>query len=174
MALLRKGGHRAPRCLPPHVSTLSRVDLELKSHKTQVSFLAATSFQLHLSSLISILMGYSCRHSRTIPPCAVTRTCGNRIYRRTVCVYTCTHACARVHPARLRRGSSRILAAYHHDRRVSGSARSPSNVLRHYARLRPSSFYLFPQGWQILPLNGVAMGKRARDGKGGRAFETPG
>lgn len=45
----------------PHVSTLSRVDLELKSHKTQVSFLAATSFQLHLSSLISILMGYSCR-----------------------------------------------------------------------------------------------------------------
>lgn len=36
-------------------------DLELKSHKAQVPFLVVASFRLHLSSLISILMCYSCR-----------------------------------------------------------------------------------------------------------------
>jgi len=46
--------------------------LELKSHKAPVPFLAAASFRLHLSSLISILMGYSCRlaHDSAAPMCA--------------------------------------------------------------------------------------------------------
>jgi len=83
----------------------------------------------------------------------------------------CVHARVCTRTSRDWRSSSRILAAYYHHCRVLGSARSPSNVPRHCARPRPSSFYLFPLGWQILPLNGVAMEKRARGGKG--AFETP-
>lgn len=41
--------------------TLLSADPELKSHKDQVPFLAAVSFEAHLSPLISILMVYSCR-----------------------------------------------------------------------------------------------------------------
>lgn len=54
----------APRCAAffSSLRPLCNADLELKSHKVRGPFPRhAVSFQLHLSSLISILMGYSCR-----------------------------------------------------------------------------------------------------------------
>lgn len=91
-----------PRCkvplhsppFSPCISFLS-ADLELKSHKAQVPFLDAASFQLHLSSLISILMVYSCRFAhavfRCVETCMYNYVC---VYR---CVYVCTHARTRTH-----------------------------------------------------------------------------
>lgn len=95
---------RPPRCnvpfhpppFSPCISFLS-ANLELKSHKAQVPFLDAASFQLHLSSLISILMVYSCRLAH-----AVLRSVETCVY---IAVHVRTHAypdvipiVARAHP----------------------------------------------------------------------------
>lgn len=58
---------------------------ELKSHKERVSFLAAVSFEAHLSPLISILMVYSCRPADD--PTVCENVCAPVSLRVAVCPY---------------------------------------------------------------------------------------
>jgi len=125
-----------PRGLPS--ITLCHADLELKSHKAQVPFLATVSFQLHLSSLISILMGYSCwlAHDSAV----VTQTCGNRIYRRLTCV--CTRMRVHAHiprPAKLIQNPRCVPPPLS---RIGKRTKAPQTFSDITLGSRPSSFHL--------------------------------
>lgn len=94
----------------------------------------------------------------TIPPC------GNPSYIPVPCACTCTHVCAHAHLATGEAHPESWLritttVAYRE------ALETPQTFSDIAVRLRPSSFYLFPQGWQILPLNGAAMEQRAWGGK---------
>lgn len=85
-----------------HVSSYPPLpaEAELKSHKELVPFLAAVSFQAHLSPLISILMVYSCR-----PVDDLLCVCVCRSIRVALSTCRCVYVCVRlqVYMRRLKR-----------------------------------------------------------------------
>lgn len=178
---MEKPPSAATAALSPSLSlSLPRIpsfaSLELKSHKAQVPFLAAASFRLHLSSLISILMGYSCRLAHDSTVRRRERTTVYTSASMCVCVYVRTHArvctrvCSRAVPTvGLIPDPKCASAPPYRQIALTSSCRTLPNPCGD--RLT-GSFHRFPRGWQTFSPNDVTMGKCSM--RKGRSFRSRG